>query len=88
MRQSNHLQERLLVCGLEWKRKHHKLLQHSQSVQLQRSQVRPDTHAPAAAAAVYVCVYAASLKVALLTLGWHVGLFHPMNGGFELVYLF
>lgn len=73
MRQPVDLQKRLLVCGLKRRRKHHKLLQHSRSVQLQRSQVHSHTHTPAAVDCWGV-IYAVALKVAPLTLCWDFGL--------------
>lgn len=73
MRQPADLQKRLLVCGLKRRRKHHKLLQHSQSVQLQRSQVRSHAHTPAAGDCRGV-IDAVALKVAPLTLCWDFGL--------------
>lgn len=69
VRQPADLQKRLLVCGLKRRRKHHKLLQHSQYVQLQRGQVRSHAHTPAAGDRGGV-IYAVALTVAPLTLCW------------------
>lgn len=66
MRQPTDLQKRLLVCGLKWRRKHHKLLQHSWSVQLQWSQGHSHAHTPAAVDCRGV-IYAVTLKMAPLS---------------------
>lgn len=88
MRQPNDLQKRLLVCGLKWRRNHHKLLQHSRSVQLQWSQVHPHAHSHAPAAVdCRAVIYAVTLKVAPLTLFWDVGLIHAVNRGSEHVFI-
>lgn len=83
MRQPRHLQQRLLVRGRQRRRQHHQLLQHSRSVQFQRSKVHSHAHVPAAVDRRGVTSAVALKVVAIDTLSGCV-----TNLGFEHVVIY